>query len=424
MTQAGRFLRPTHHALWVLVPVAVLCAVGLASIRGIEKGDLGTAAEGPFRHQLVFLAVGILLMILAVTTSYQRIGRHSYLIYAVCFLLLVAVVADRWVDVPFVPCVRGSRRWIRVAGFQIQPSELMKIGYLLALAWYLRFRRNYRTVGGLAGPFLLTLAPMVLIKMQPDLGMMLIMLPVLFVMLFVAGARGRHLALIALAALAALPLFWMKMEMYQRLRVTAVFLQSPVIREWIAAHPNTWLRLGPPEVRRNPEEARRWQLEAAEWDVRRGYQLVRSKVALGSGGVLGNGWGRGTFIEYDFLPDKHNDFIFAIIGHQFGLVGCILVLLCYAAIVVTGFDIATLTNDPFGKLLAVGITVLLATQVITNVAMTIGLGPITGLTLPFVSYGGSSMIASFVMVGLLINIAQRRPLLIAHEPFVFAEEGE
>ncbi|HOW19481.1 MAG TPA: FtsW/RodA/SpoVE family cell cycle protein, partial [Phycisphaerae bacterium] len=313
---------------------------------------------------------------------------------------------------------------IRVAGFQIQPSELMKIGYLLALAWYLRFRRNYRTVGGLAGPFLLTLAPMVLIKMQPDLGMMLIMLPVLFVMLFVAGARGRHLALIALAALAALPLFWMKMEMYQRLRVTAVFLQSPVIREWIAAHPNTWLRLGPPEVRRNPEEARRWQLEAAEWDVRRGYQLVRSKVALGSGGVLGNGWGRGTFIEYDFLPDKHNDFIFAIIGHQFGLVGCILVLLCYAAIVVTGFDIATLTNDPFGKLLAVGITVLLATQVITNVAMTIGLGPITGLTLPFVSYGGSSMIASFVMVGLLINIAQRRPLLIAHEPFVFAEEGE
>lgn len=417
-------LRPTHHTLWVLIPTTLLCAIGLASIYGIQKGDLGTAAEKPFEHQLVFLGVSLALLLLTVTTSYQRIGQHAYLIYGFCFVLLAALVVDRWIDVPFVPYIRGSRRWIRVAGFQVQPSEVMKIGYLLAIARYLRFRKNYRTVGGLVGPFLLTLAPMILIKMQPDLGMTLIMLPVLFGMLFVAGARLRHLMVIALAALAALPFFWMKMEMYQRLRVTAVLLQSPAIRQWIADHPRTWTSLGPAEVRRTPEEARKWQLEAQEWEVRRGYQLVRSKTALGSGGTLGNGWGKGTFIDYDFLPDKHNDFIFAIIGHQFGLVGCLFVLVCYAAIIVAGFDIATLTNDPFGKLLAIGITVLLATQVMTNVAMTIGLGPITGLTLPFVSYGGSSMIASFVMIGLLINIAQRRPLLIAHEPFVFGEERE
>jgi rod shape determining protein RodA len=424
MMRSWRFLQPTQHTVWVLVPAALLCAIGLASIYGIQMGDVGTAGERSFQRQLVYLGVSVTLMALTIMTSYQRIGRHSYLIYALCFGLLAALVVDRWVHVPGVLYIRGSRRWIRIAGFQVQPSEVMKIGYLLAIAWYLRFRKNYRTVGGLIGPFLLTLVPMVLIKMQPDLGMTLIMLPVLFAMLFVAGARLRHLAVIVLAALAALPLFWTKMEMYQRLRVTAVILQSSTIRQWIADHPQAWLRLGPPEVRRSPEAAREWLLQATEWEIRRGYQLVRSKTALGSGGVTGNGWGKGTFVDYDFLPDKHNDFIFAMVGHQFGLIGCVFVLLCYAAIVVTGFDIATLTNDPFGKLLAVGITMLLATQVLTNIAMTIGLGPITGLTLPFVSYGGSSLIATFVMIGLLINIAQRRPLLIAHDPFVFAEERE
>jgi rod shape determining protein RodA len=243
-------------------------------------------------------------------------------------------------------------------------------------------------------------------------------------MLYVAGAQGKHLVIIMLAAIACLPLFWFKMEPYQRLRVTAVLLQSPAIRSWLHEHPDTWLRLGPKSVRTDPVAARQWQLEAAEWDVRKGYQLMRSKEALGSGGALGNGWGQGTFIQYDFLPDRHNDFIFAVIGHQFGLVGCIIVLLCYAVIVLAGFEAATLTNDPFGKLLVVGFTVLLATQVVTNVAMTVGLGPITGLTLPFVSFGGSSLLVSFMSIGLVISVAQRRPMLIAHEPFAFADADD
>lgn len=424
MAFASRGFRITHHSAWVLVPTLVLCLLGLATIHGIEQGKLGTAGEAPLRRQMVYMLIGLTLMGLTATTNYERLGRYAYFLYAACLAMLAVIVLDRWVNLPFVPLIRGSRRWIRLGGVQFQPSELMKIGYILALAWYLRYRRNYRNVSGLVGPFLLALAPMILIKMQPDLGMTLILLPVLFVMLFVAGARLRHLSVIVLLALLALPLFWLKMEMYQALRVTAVVLQSPTLRAWIARHPDLWVRIGPSEVRRSAEERRRWQIEAAEWEVRRGYQLVRSKAAIGSGGVLGMGWGKGTFVEYDFLPDKHNDFIFAIIGHQFGLIGCLVVLVCYALIVVAGMDIATLTNDPFGRLLAVGITALLATQVLTNIGMTIGLAPITGLTLPFVSFGGSSAIANFLSIGLLINVAQRRPLRIAREPFTFAEEHE
>jgi rod shape determining protein RodA len=411
-----RYWRPTHYGWALLIPTAALCAVGLATIYAIQTG-MGNQGPDYLYRQLAYMVVGVLLMGLTLTTSYQRLGHYSYLAYLACFLMLVALVVDRWIDLPFVPYVRGSRRWIRVASVQIQPSELAKLSFIVALAWYLHYRKNYRTLGGLLGPFVLTLIPMALIKMQPDLGTTLLLLPVLFVMLYVAGARWKHMAIVVLAGLAALPLFWMRMESYQRLRVTAVVLQSPTVRTWLADHPAVWTKLAPADVRRDPPAARRWLQEATEWEVRRGYQLVRSKAALGSGGLFGQGWGQGTFVEYDFLPDKHNDFIFAIIGHQFGLVGCTFVLACYLAIILVGIEIATLTMDPFGRLLAVGISVIFAAQVFTNVGMTLGLAPITGMTLPFVSFGGSSLVVSFVSIGLLINVAQRRPIIIGHEPF-------
>ncbi|MBN1489285.1 MAG: FtsW/RodA/SpoVE family cell cycle protein, partial [Phycisphaerae bacterium] len=307
MNRREHLLRPTHHGWWILVPCALLCAVGLATLYAIQPASGEGPGDAPLSRHILYLVVGVLLMGATVMTSYQRLGHYAYLLYGVCLALLAALVIDRWINLPFVPVVRGSRRWIRAPGFQFQPSELVKIGYIIALAWYLRYRKNYRTFGGLVGPFVLTLVPMVMLKMQPDLGTTLMMLPVLFAMLFVAGARMRHLALIALVAVAALPLFWMKMEMYQRLRVTAVILQSPTVRAWLADHPRVWDRLGPRSAWHDDAKAREWRREVTEWEVRRGYQLVRSKAAVGSGGFVGNGWGQGTFIEYDFLPDKHND---------------------------------------------------------------------------------------------------------------------
>ena len=153
-----------------------------------------------------------------------------------------------------------------------------------------------------------------------------------------------------------------------------------------------------------------------------GVQLRQAKTALVTGGLTGTGYGAGMFVQYDLLPEEHNDFIFAIIGHQWGLVGAVLVILAYAAIVLFGLEVASETNDPFGRLLAIGAVVMIVAQALLNIGMNVGLAPITGMPLPFVSAGGSSLWANFLALGLLLNVAQRRPMLIAHPPFEYHDE--
>jgi hypothetical protein len=209
------------------------------------------------------------------------------------------------------------------------------------------------------------------------------------------------------------PLFWLKMQPYQRLRITAVVLQSESLRDDIARNPERYRLLH--------SDASALRREARQWRVSSGMQMVRSKAALGSGGFLGQGWGQGTFVEYNFLPDRHNDFVFALIGHQWGLFGCLAVLGCYAVIIAAGAVIATDTTEPVGRLLAAGVVALLATQVLINVGMCVGLMPVTGMTLPFVSYGGSSLLVNFIAITLLISVARHRPFLLAPKPFDFED---
>jgi cell division protein FtsW (lipid II flippase) len=282
----------------------------------------------------------------------------------------------------------------------------MKLAYVLALAWYLRYRKNYRRFTGLMLPFVLSAIPLALILLEPDLGTVLLLIPVLFSMLFVAGARLRHLAVIVLIGIACVPLAWGQIKGYQRARVTAVLLQSPTLRQAVIDHPEDYKQLA---TRR----------QALEWAASSGYQLVHSKNAIGSGGFFGQGWGDGVYVNHTLLPDRHNDFIFSVVAHQWGLMGCLLVLGCYTAIVLAGIQIAASTTDPFGRLLAVGVVTLLAVQVLINVGMASGLMPITGMTLPFLSYGGSSLIISFLSLALLVSISQHRPFLLATRPFEF-----
>jgi rod shape determining protein RodA len=294
------------------------------------------------------------------------------------------------VDLPLIPVRRDVRRWIDLGPHSVQPSEFMKVALILALAWYLRYRKSYRAWLGLIPPFLLTLAPMVLILMQPDLGTLLMLLPVLFMMLFVAGARLRHLATIVLLGCATLPAFYFfGMKPYQRERVQVVFKQNTADETW---------QMGP------------------------GYQLRQGLTALGTGGLTGEGYGEGAFVRYDLLPEEQNDFIFAVIGNQWGLVGCVIVILAYVVIIICGLEVALVTNDPFGRLLAVGVVVMIVVQALLNICMNLGLAPITGMTLPFVSAGGSSLWANFLALGLLVNVAQRRPMLIAHPPFEYSDD--
>ncbi len=403
-----RVLNLTRLGWGLAIPVLFLGLIGLASIHATDRNpavlaDTRTSPQtaatpdpnwlqrahdalGPrTTRQILYFLTGVALLLAALVPSYQRIGRYAYFAYGLTLVLLVLLLLDRYIDLPLIPVRNNARRWVSIGPLSLQPSEFMKAILILTLARYLRFRDSYRRWPGLITPFLLTLVPMALILLQPDLGTMLMLLPVLFIMLFVAGARLRHLALIVLLGGASLPLFYFYgMKPYQQERFQILLKQNVADARW----------------HRGP-----------------GYQLYQSKIALGSGGLTGEGWGQGIFIDRSLLPEEHNDFIFAIIGHQWGLIGCALVILAYSIIVFFGLEVATVTNDPFGRLLAVGVCAMIVVQALLNISMTVGLAPITGMTLPFVSSGGSSLWANFLALGLLINVAQRRPMLIAHPPF-------
>jgi len=250
---------------------------------------------------------------------------------------------------------------------------------------------------------------MMLILIEPDLGTVLLMMPILFTMLFVAGAKVKHLLMIILLAILVSPLLWHFMQPYQRTRISSVLLQSKFVREKCQAHPILAAIL----VGRN-EKFGTWE---KQWQSNWGYHLLRSKYAVASGGAKGYGFRHGPFIKYDFLPHRHNDFIFAIIAHQWGFMGAVGLLGLYVIFIGCGLEIAAHNTDPFGRLLAMGIVAMFAVEVIVNVSMTMGLMPITGLTMPLVSYGGSSLLVSMAAVGLLNNVGRRWPFSVAPKSF-------
>jgi cell division protein FtsW (lipid II flippase) len=273
------------------------------------------------------------------------------------------------------------------------------------MARYLRFRTNYRTLSGLFAPFMICLGPMALIMKQPDLGTALTFIPALFVMLFVAGAKLGHLmAVIGLGALFA-PLLWFSgtckhvqgctlcphvpvlkhlpqfVKHYQRERVYAMFSDDPSILQGV------------------------------------GYQQDHAVTAFGSGGFIGKGLG--NIPVGRLVPEAHNDMIFALVGEQFGLWGVAVVLGAYFVLFTAGIEIAAATREPFGKLVAVGVVTLIAGQTFLNTMVALRMFPVTGVTLPFVSYGGSSLVSSFMAAGLLLNIGQNRPIVMAKDAFEF-----
>ena len=392
----------------VIIGIATIYSVGhpapsaAASAKAEQAGPAGDL-ENLWKKQLLFAAIGMVGFIAANLVNYRRLGALSGWIYAFVLILLAVLLLDKIIDIPFVPVINSARRWIRIGSLQFQPSELCKLAYVLALAWYLRYRSNYRKLRALIGPFVLTLLPMVLILLEPDLGTVLLMMPILFTMLFVAGARAKHLLIIILMAVLFSPLLWKEMEPYQRIRISSVLLQSAWVREKAEQYP----ALGKILVGKN-FRSRQWE---SEW----GYHLTRSKFAIASGGMTGYGFRQGPFIKYDFLAHRHNDFIFSVIAHQWGFLGCLGLLGLYVIIISCGLEIAQYNIDPFGRLLAVSIVAMFAVEVVVNIGMTMGLMPITGLTLPLVSYGGSSLMVSMTAVGLLNNIGKCRPFTIAHK---------
>jgi cell division protein FtsW (lipid II flippase) len=376
----------------VLAAVAVLSALGAMSI-WVHALRVGTNAG---TKQLLFLAVAVGILCLLQTVNYLILGRYAWGLYVFSLILVGYTLLGSFTSVPGVHAVKGACCWIAFpGGVSFEPSELMKISYILVLARYLRFRDNYRTMRGLLTPFLLTILPAVLILKQPDLGVAALFVPTLFTLLFVAGAKVKHLLAIVGLGAVLVPLLWFSGD--ENIPIFKHF--PPIVQPYQRARVTGLLSHDPKTLRQS------------------GYQQLRALTAMGSGGATGKG--HGEIPVGQGVPEAQNDMIFAIIGEQFGLVGSIAVLAAYIVLFIAGIEIASATREPFGRLVAVGIVALLAAQAVLNLSVVMRLFPVTGVTLPFVSYGGSSLVASYIAAGFLLNIGQNRPLVIARNSFEF-----
>ncbi|MCE5301941.1 MAG: FtsW/RodA/SpoVE family cell cycle protein [Planctomycetaceae bacterium] len=366
----------TRRLPWSIVVAAVLLnAIGLAAIARVEEL---TDGAGRFLHQqAAYSVLALAIMLLLTVPNYQTIGRYSYAIFAAALLLLVAVY--------WHPPINEARRWIRLGPVGIQPSEFAKVAYVLALARYLMHRDNYRRLRGLLGPLLLTLLPVVLVLREPDLGSSSVFLPVFFVMLFAAGAKRRDLACVLAVGVLLLPLLWTQMNPDQRSRVVSLFDQP----------------------------------QPGQMPSRQAYQLYQAKQLRAMGGAWGS-WiaSQPTDDPAAYrLPEAQSDFIFAVVGERFGLPGTALMLLLFAWIVGRAVAIAQETREPFGRLLAVGVATLFAIETLIHAGVTVGLLPITGISLPLVSHGGSGLLAHALALGLLLNVGLRPGYEMVNEPF-------
>jgi cell division protein FtsW (lipid II flippase) len=410
-----------RYTSWpILMAMVALMGVGIAAIHVSQSAAGSSTAH--VTKQTIYAGVGLAVFVAMTVVPFQRIGRAAYPLFGATLVVLAVLAAARIThhDSSLIPNRRGAYRWIDLGPVDLQPSELAKLTFIVLLAWYLRQGDRYRKLRGLLVPFALTLVPMGLVLIEPDLGTSLLFLPTLYFMLFMAGAKWRHLlGIVAIGtALVFLPVpqrveeGWSRQERRDRRSLAYASFKLGEAEHLLAAAPLTmmeghqfdridgWLRQGDPRVARD-----------------KGFQLHWSKMVLGGGKLTGRRDWPEADVYFRLLPDDHTDFIFSIIGGQWGLVGCLGVLGLYGVIFLFGIEIAVITHDPFGRLLAVGVLGLLLSQLVVNVGMTMGLMPITGMTLPLISYGGSSLVVNCAALGLLVNVGQRRPILLSRRPF-------
>jgi len=359
----------------LILAVFGLFLLGLFVIYSASASRLLNLNSDPFyyvKRQIIAACVGLAGLIAVFSIDYRVWRRWTKIGYLITVLLLGATLVLGRVS-------QGSQRWLfRLGGFNLQPSEIAKIVMIIVLAHYLE------KPGSIQGkkiliPFLIIAVPMALIILQPDLGTSIIFLGIVFTMTFVAGGNLRHLGLIALVgavlATAAILLSYydvVKLIQHYQLKRLLVFI-------------NPYM---------DPTDS--------------GWNVIQSMIAIGSGGFLGKGYLNGTQSQLHFLPANHTDFIFSVAAEEFGFVGASAILLAYAFLIWRCIKIASLAKDRFGSLLAVGCASYFVCHLIINVGMTVGIMPVTGLPLPFMTYGGSTLLTSLMVVGILLNVGLRR----------------
>ncbi|HHV93076.1 MAG TPA: rod shape-determining protein RodA [Firmicutes bacterium] len=361
--------------LTLLLIVAILLAFGLVVLWSATAGSVGKAQGDPLlyvKRQSVWVLVGIALMIAICSVDYNVLGHYYRLIYAGTLAGLVLVLV-------FGRSVSGTQGWFRVGSVGIQPAEFAKIGVIITLAKHLDKKDGLDQLTDLISPFVHVGIPMLLILKQPDFGTAMVFIGILFGMLFMAGADHRHLLATAGAGMA--------------LFSAAVFLSVRGIVPILAPHQISRIL-----VFFDPYSDR----TGAGWNV------IQSMIAIGSGGLFGKGLLRGTQAQLNFLPAHHTDFIFSVVGEELGFMGSFILLVLYVLLLWRGLKIMVLAKDDYGANLAAGVVSMLLFHLVINIGMTLGVMPVTGIPLPFISYGGSSLLTNMAGIGLLFNVYMRR----------------
>ncbi|MCX6550001.1 MAG: rod shape-determining protein RodA [Acidobacteria bacterium] len=355
------------HVDWLLIgAVYLLCLIGVVMIFSTSPETPRPGAPRLYMTQIYAIVLGTLALFVCLRVDYRSLADRSHVIYIVLLLALVYVL--------FFGLVRGGgRRWIPLPWFNLQPSEFMKIGLALVLArLFGESRRRTPTGHELAIGGVLTAIPLVLIARQPDLGTAMTLVPILLGIAIVGGMRLKVAGILLALAIVATPVVWSYgLKDYQKGRVLT-FLDP-------------W---------RDPRGA--------------GYQQIQAQITVGAGGLWGKGFRKGTQGQLSFLPVAHNDFIFSVLAEEHGFVGVLTVLGLYLFVVLRSLDTARLAKDRLGTVLVVGVMASFVFQVVYNVSMSAGLAPVKGLTLPLMSYGGSSVIATLAGIGLILNVRMRR----------------
>jgi rod shape determining protein RodA len=354
-----------HIDLAMVGAIVALCLIGLANIYSTTYTQ-GVGASDIFYTQIYGIVLGLIVMAVAMSIDYRSLADKSHFLYLGITVLLVFVL--------FFGVVRGgSRRWIDLGPLNLQPSEFAKAVLALVLA---KFFGEGRRGNFARADFLIagaiTAVPLFIISRQPDLGTAVTLLPVLFAVAYVAGMPMRIFGILAVVGILGAPIAWkFALQDYQKERIS------------------TFL---------NPSEDARGA----------GYQQIQARITVGSGGLAGKGFREGTQGQYRFLPVAHNDFIFSVLAEEHGFRGVVVALGLYLFVIFRSLESARLSKDRLGAYLVVGVLASFTFQVIYNITMSAGLAPVKGLTLPLMSYGGSSMIATLAGFGLILNVRMRR----------------
>jgi rod shape determining protein RodA len=355
------------HIDWLMLgAILILCGLGVAMVYSTTGGPAHPATSRLYITQLYAIALGLFALLVCLTFDYRSLADSSHVIYLVLLGLLFYVLL-------FGAVVGGARRWIPLRVFNLQPSEFAKIGVALMLARFFdESRRGNPSATDLLIAGVITVVPMGLIAKEPDLGTSVTLVPIFLAIAYLAGMRMRILGILLLVGLVTMPVAWRyALKDYQKSRISS-FL--------------------------DPEQDARGA----------GYQQIQARITVGSGGVWGKGFTKGTQGQLRFLPVAHNDFIFSVLAEEQGLVGVLVALGLYLFVILRALETARLAKDRLGTYLVLGVLAGFAFQVVYNITMSAGLAPVKGLTLPLMSYGGSSMIATLAGFGLILNVRMRR----------------